>query len=82
MRLFETVRDYHKTSAIIHVPYWYAVQVSDTTMMTIVEKAGIKIYNTLISTQKVIPAPRCSHPQLTKINDLLLIMWYNLMERA
>ena len=49
----------------------------------IVEKAGIKIYNTLISQLKsVIPVPCCSLPQFIKITDLLLIIWYNLIERA
>jgi len=43
-------------------------------MMSIVENAGIKIYNTLKSTQISNSCTTGQIPQFTKINDLLLII--------
>ena len=55
-----------------------AVQVSDTTMLNIVEKACYqKNKHTTPNSQ-----PQTQIPQLIKIRELLLIMWYNLMVRA
>lgn len=61
-------------SILSEVEVWYAGQESDTTMLGIVENAGIKIYNTRISTQISNSCTPGQIPQFTKINDLLLII--------
>ncbi len=69
---------------LIKAPVSNIVQVSDTTMFKIVEKAGNKKY--IGKQQKVTSclniAPQTHFPQLIKISELLLIIWWNLMERA
>jgi hypothetical protein len=54
-----------------------SVQVSDTTMLNIVEKAAYQI-----STHTTPSNASIQNPQLVQINELLLIMWCNLILRA